>query len=96
MRTEQQYDEDDNQRRFVAGFECELRRLDESGQALTSWQEESLLGALGAASLGEHELACGMLLQARRARPGTAPHQREFRREPMPLATLRRRFERLC
>lgn len=99
MRTEEhenQRGNDDIERRFCARFEAELRRLDECGRALTSWEEESLLGALGAATLGEHELACGMINEAKRPPPGPADRQREFHRQPLPLATLRRRFERLC
>ncbi|MEI9900216.1 MAG: hypothetical protein WDN31_08905 [Hyphomicrobium sp.] len=95
MHTTGQEGTDDNERRFTARFESELRRLDESGQALTFWQEESLLGALGAARLGEYELACGMIREAERPPPASVD-QRAFRRQPMPLATLRRRFERLC
>ena len=78
--------------RFVARFEGELQRLADEGRALTPWQEENLLGALGAANLGEHDLACGMIEAAKRAPP--APRG-AFRHQPMSLATLRRRFQRL-
>jgi hypothetical protein len=81
--------------RFMARFESELQRLREADRELTSWEEENLLGALGAASLGEHDLACGMIEASKRPPPASSAHQREFRRQPLPLATLRRRFERL-
>jgi|SRR5471030_112028 hypothetical protein len=81
--------------RFVARFEDELHRLNDAGHALSAWEEENLLGAIGAARLGEHDLACGMIEAAKQPPSASPTREREFRREPMPLATLRRRFERV-
>jgi hypothetical protein len=81
--------------RFVARFENELQRLDDAGHTLTLWEEENLMGALGAASLGEHDLACGMIEASKRSPPAASTQQRAFHRQPMSLTTLRRRFERL-
>jgi hypothetical protein len=96
MTTEHLKANDDDAGRFAARFESELRRLDEAGRALTVWEEENLLGALGAASLGEHELACGMINEAKQPPRGRAARQREIRRQPLPVAALRRRFKSLC
>jgi hypothetical protein len=85
----------DQKDRFVVRFESELQRLDDAGHTLTSWEEENLMGALGAASLGEHDLACGMIESSKRSPPGSSIHQRAFHRQPMSLGALRRRFERL-
>ncbi len=79
---------------FEHRFEAELRRLDAAGRELDAWEEENLLSALGAAGIGEYELACAFVEAVRR--PPSLPPQvrRDFRRLPMSVATVRRRFER--
>lgn len=81
---------------FEAGFEAELRRLDELGRELEAWEEENMLSALGAAALGEYELAAAFLEAVRRPSPSPSSSPRNFRRLPMSVPTLRRRFERLA
>jgi hypothetical protein len=84
--------------RFEQRFACELQRLGKRDvDTLDAWQEENLLSALGAATFGEYELACGLVETAfhpsknvgRRAAP------RDHRRTPLSVGALRRRFERL-
>lgn len=79
---------------FVQRFEAELERLEGSGPTLGMREGETLLSALGAALLGEYELASAFLSMGRSASP--PPREaRNLRRRPMPVATLRWRFERL-
>jgi hypothetical protein len=86
----------DRKDRFVARFESELQRLDDADHTLTLWEEENLMGALGAASLGEHDLACGMIEVSKRPPRASSPPQRAFHRQPLSLGALRRRFGQLC
>jgi len=80
--------------RFELRFEAALDRLDAAGREPDLWEEETLLSALGAAGLGEYELAEGLVDTATGPR-SPAARPREFRRLPMSVATLRRRYERL-
>ncbi|SKA34036.1 hypothetical protein SAMN02745126_05460 [Enhydrobacter aerosaccus] len=79
---------------FEARFEGELRRLDGTGRELDAWEEENLLSSLGAACIGEFELASAFVAAVQRP-PSRPLPPRDFRRLPISIATLRRRFERL-
>jgi hypothetical protein len=85
----------DQKDRFVARFESELHRLDDADHTLTLWEEENLMGALGAASLDEHDLACGMIEASKRPPSASSTPRRAFHCQPMSLGMLRRRFEQL-
>jgi hypothetical protein len=69
-----------------------LGRLAERGTALAPWEEEDMLGALGAASLSEYELAAAFVEAADQpaARPAPA---RNVRRPALTAVALQRRFE---
>ncbi|MBS0519954.1 MAG: hypothetical protein JSR90_14775 [Proteobacteria bacterium] len=79
---------------FAHRFEAELQRLEEIGPTLDVREGETLLSALGAALLGEYELASAFLRMARAA-PSASQPARNVGRRQMPVATLRWRFEHL-
>ena len=76
---------DDPRATFVACFSAELARLERARNRVRSGDAERLLSALGAAAVREWELALAFL--------SAQPTHRLVRPEPLPLATLRRRFE---
>src|SRR5262249_7101088 len=76
---------DDPRYRFVACFAGELARLEKARRRVECWEAERLMSALGAAAVREWELALAFL--------ATRPTHRLVRPAPLPLATLRRRFE---
>jgi hypothetical protein len=78
--------------RFQGRFAAELRRLAGLGRELDAWEEENMLSALGAAALAEYELAIAFVDAI--AHPPSPPPTRDFRRLPMSVANLNRRFER--
>ncbi len=78
---------------FFNRFETTLARLEDAGGSLRPWEEENLLSALGAASIEEYELAIAFVAAAGE-RP-EAPIERHSRRQALPIAGLRRRFDRL-
>ncbi len=78
---------------FEDRFEAELVRLVGAGGEIGIWEEESLLSALGAAGIGEFELACAFLDAVHQ--PPSPPPRRDFRRLPIPVPILRQRFDRL-
>lgn len=78
---------------FFDRFEATLGRLEQSGAPLRPWEQENLLSALGAASVQEYELAIALVAAA--ADQPAIPAARHVRRQPLSLASLRRRFERL-
>jgi hypothetical protein len=78
---------------FLARFETALGRLEKAGGPLRPWEQDNLLSALGAASVQEYELAIAFVVATGEQSP--MPAARHFRREPLALASLRRRFERL-
>lgn len=78
---------------FFARFEAALGRLEQAGAPLRPWEHDNLLSALGAASVQEFELAIAFV-GAANEQP-SVPAARHFRRQPLPVASLRRRFERL-
>jgi hypothetical protein len=79
---------------FADRFEAELGRLARANNELDVWQEENLLSALGAAGMEEFELACAFVEAVQRP-PSPPLPARHYRRPPMSVATLRRRFERM-
>ncbi len=83
----------DRRHDFFDRFESVLVRLEQAGAPLRPWEQDSLLSALGAAAVQEYELAASLVAAAGESPPVPAP--RHFRRQPLPLASLRRRFERL-
>ena len=83
----------DRRGEFFDRFEAALSRFERSEMPLRPWEQENLVSALGAASVQEYELALAFVAAA--AERPTVPAARHFRRQPLPIATLRRRFERL-
>jgi len=76
---------------FTAGFAAALHRLETAGDDADGRAGESLLSALGAASVEQWELALAFVAAAMRVTPMAAAHRRSAR-AGVPLATLRRRF----
>ena len=76
---------DDPRARFVACFAAELARMEKANRRVECWEAERLLSALGSAAVREWELALAFL--------AARPTYRLVRPAPLPLATLRRRFE---
>jgi hypothetical protein len=83
----------DRRHDFLDRFEAALGRIEHSGAPPRPWEQENLLSALGAASVQEYELAIAFVAAA--AEQPSVPAARHFRRQPLPIASLRRRFERL-
>lgn len=79
---------------FADRFERELARFERMDREPEAWEAESLLSALGAAAVGEFELACAFIDTVRRPRDATA--QRNARGSTYSIAALRRRFKRVC
>ncbi len=69
---------------FEARFAAELRRLERNGASVRAAGGDSLLSALGAAQVGEWELALAFLDAGSRSSGA--------RRPPLSLGTLRQRF----
>src|SRR5689334_10973349 len=67
---------------FAAGFAAALRRLEAAGNEADGRRAESLLGALGAASIEQWDLALAFVAAAIRAVP-----DRRSARAGVPLAT---------
>jgi hypothetical protein len=81
--------------RFAALFEAELLRLDTMRRELTQIEEENLLSALGAAGIGEYELASAFVEAATQAPVRVCPTRRTAHMRPsLSIAHLRKRFER--
>ena len=79
---------------FLARYETALDRLERAGAPLRPWEQDNLLSALGAASVQEYELAVAFVVAVGEQSP--VPSRRHFRRhQPLPIASLRQRFERL-
>lgn len=81
--------------RFTVLFEAEMLRLDTMRRELMPAEEENLLSALGAAGVGEYELASAFVEAAAQA-PVHVSRTRPVARTRLPpsLAVLRKRFER--
>ena len=70
---------------FAARFAAELQRLEKGGATIRATEADGLLSALGAAQVGQWDLALAFLDAARRSPAGA--------RRPAPsLGTLRQRF----
>jgi hypothetical protein len=75
---------EDPRAEFEARFAAELHRLEKAGPSVRAADADSLLSALGAAQVGEWELALAFLDSARRSHSSA--------RRPLSLGTLRQRF----
>ncbi|HTR87470.1 MAG TPA: hypothetical protein VMI56_23505 [Reyranella sp.] len=89
--------EENERKRFEDSFEAALQQMERSGRGLDPWQEENLLSALGAAAMRSWALAAAFVATATTRPPGRRPTKtHNSRRVPLPLSTLRRRFEQIC